>query len=147
MPPESNGALFHCERLRVGWVDTDASGRIHFTAAFRWVEAAESSLYRKAGVFADGVGHLPRRHVEVDYLRALIFEDEIEVCVRVASVGTTSITFEWQISHGGETAVRGRHTAVQVDASGQPFALDENVRNVLLGRRELAGSDVQSAGR
>jgi acyl-CoA thioester hydrolase len=139
--------LSHCERFRVGWVDTDASGRIHFTAAFRWVEAAETSLYRKAGVFDGGVGHLPRRHVEVDYLRALVFEDEIEVCVRVASAGTTSITFEWQISRDGETAVRGRHTAVQVDASGQPFPLGDDARNALLGRRELARSDVPSAGR
>ena len=26
----------HVERTRVAWVDTDAGGRIHFTAAFRW---------------------------------------------------------------------------------------------------------------
>jgi acyl-CoA thioester hydrolase len=34
------------ERARVAWVDTDAGGRIHFTAAFRWAEAAETELMR-----------------------------------------------------------------------------------------------------
>jgi len=33
----------HIERSRVAWVDTDAGGRIHFTAAFRWAELAETA--------------------------------------------------------------------------------------------------------
>ena len=67
------------ERFRVAWVDTDAGGRIHFTAAFRWAEATETSLYRRLGLLQDGRGDLPRRHVEAEFRRALVFEDEIEV--------------------------------------------------------------------
>lgn len=29
----------HVAQSRVAWIDTDAGGRIHFTAAFRWAEA------------------------------------------------------------------------------------------------------------
>ena len=43
----------HTERMRVGWIDTDAGGRIHFTVAFRWAEAAETGLYRKLGLLSD----------------------------------------------------------------------------------------------
>ena len=37
------------ESSRVAWVDTDAGGRIHFTAAFRWAEQAETALMRRLG--------------------------------------------------------------------------------------------------
>ena len=37
-------------RLRVEWVDTDASGRIHHTAAFRFAEVVEHELMRELGV-------------------------------------------------------------------------------------------------
>jgi acyl-CoA thioesterase FadM len=40
----------HSERFRVAWVDTDAGGRIHFTAAFRWAEATETGLMRELGL-------------------------------------------------------------------------------------------------
>src|SRR4051794_39630191 len=50
----------HLERRRVAWVDTDAGGRIHFTAAFRWAEAAETELVRSLGVL-DAWADFPRR--------------------------------------------------------------------------------------
>ena len=46
----------HSERMRVGWIDTDAGGRIHFTVAFRWAEATETGLYRKLGLLEEGRG-------------------------------------------------------------------------------------------
>jgi acyl-CoA thioester hydrolase len=40
----------HVVRTRVAWVDTDASGRIHFTAFFRWAELAETALRHELGL-------------------------------------------------------------------------------------------------
>ena len=67
----------HRERLRVAWVDTDAGGRIHFTAAFRWAEAVLSDKNLVAGdgdaaelvrcIRADETPH-------VDYLRTALTE-------------------------------------------------------------------------
>jgi acyl-CoA thioester hydrolase len=120
----------HVERTRVAWVDTDAGGRIHFTAAFRWAEAAETALGRSLGLLEDW-GDLPRRAVEAEYLQVLRFEDEIEVELAPERVGTTSVTYAWQIRRGGEVCVRGRHTAVHVDADGQPAPLPETRRRSL----------------
>jgi len=120
----------HRERLRVLWVDTDAGGRIHFTAAFRWAEAAELGLYRALGL-TDRVPRLPRRHVEADYHRVLVFDDEIDLTLDVASVGTTSVTYAWQIERGGELAIEGRHTVVNVDADGRAQPLDDAFRAAL----------------
>jgi acyl-CoA thioesterase FadM len=120
----------HRERFRVLWVDTDAGGRIHFTAAFRWAEAAELALYRTLGL-TEYVPHLPRRHVEADFHRVLVFDDEIDVTLSVVRVGTTSIGYEWQITRDGELAIDGRHTVVHVDEQGRAQPLDDTLRAAL----------------
>jgi acyl-CoA thioester hydrolase len=118
------------ERARVAWVDTDAGGRIHFTAAFRWAELAETSLIRRLGLL-NGWGDYPRRHVEAEYLRVLRFEDEIEIRLRVEQVGTTSIRYGWKIAKDGTPYVEGRHTVVHVGGDGRPEPLPERVRAAL----------------
>src|SRR5512133_3393566 len=99
----------HVYRTRVAWVDTDAGGRIHFTAAFRWAEAAETGLCRSLGLL-EAWADLPRRAVEAEYLSVLRFDDEIELQLRVERVGTTSVTYSWDVHHEGDVAIRGRHT-------------------------------------
>jgi YbgC/YbaW family acyl-CoA thioester hydrolase len=118
------------ERTRVAWVDTDAGGRIHFTAVFRWVEAAETALMRRLGLM-EGWDNYPRRHVEADYLKVLVFEDEVEVRLRVERVGSTSITYAWDIAKADEVAVQGRHTVVHVDEEGRASELSADVRAAL----------------
>lgn len=121
------------ERFRVAWVDTDTGGRIHFTAAFRWAEVTETSLYRRLGLLRGELADYPRRHVEADYHRVLVFDDEVEVRLWVDRLGTTSITYRWEISKDGERAVGGSHTVVRVGPEGRPLPLDDEVRRLLEG--------------
>jgi acyl-CoA thioesterase FadM len=118
------------ERTRVAWVDTDAGGRIHFTAAFRWAEAAETALARSLGLLEEW-SNLPRRAVEAEYLHVLRFEDEIDVELRPERVGETSVTYAWEIRRDGIVCVRGRHTAVHVGEDGRPAPLPEPMRAAL----------------
>jgi YbgC/YbaW family acyl-CoA thioester hydrolase len=120
----------HVERTRVAWVDTDAGGRIHFTAAFRWAEVAETALMRRLGLL-DAWGSYPRRRVEADYRKVLVFEDEIEVRLQVERVGRTSITYVWEISKDGDVYVVGRHVVVRVDGAGEAALLPDAVRAAL----------------
>ena len=64
--------------------------------------------YRKLGLLAARKGDYPRRHVEADYLRVLRYDDEVEIQLRVGSVGRTSVTFTWDVVHDGQVAIRGR---------------------------------------
>jgi acyl-CoA thioester hydrolase len=112
---------------RVAWVDTDAGGRIHFTAAFRWAEAAETALMRRLGMLEEW-GDYPRRQVEAEYMRVLVFEDEFETRLWVERVGRTSITYGWEISRGSELCVKGSHTVVRVDRWGHPERLPDELR-------------------
>lgn len=118
------------QQARVGWIDTDASDRIHYSAVFRWVEAAEAGLRRELGILDDWEWY-PRRHVEVEYRRALRFEDEIEITIAPRALGRTSITWEREIACGGEISVAGSHTVVHVDPDGRPAPLPGRVRSAL----------------
>ena len=70
--------------VRILFIDTDASGRIHYTALLRYFEAAEIELFREAGAMADRahVG-FPRVHIECDYRSAMLLDDEIVIEVTV----------------------------------------------------------------
>jgi len=120
-------------RTRVAWVDTDAGARIHFTAVFRWAEAAETELLRRLGLLKGRWGDYPRRKVEAEYLKVLRFDDEIEVRLRVEKVGRTSVTYAWSVAKDGEPHVKGRHTVVHVDGEGRPEPLDDGLRALLDG--------------
>ena len=122
----------HVERTRVAWVDTDAGGRIHFTAAFRWAELAEVGLRRKLGL-VEGWGNYPRRRVEAEFLRVLVFEDEVEVRIRPERLGETSITWAFEITRDSETCVKGTLVVVHVDDEGRPAPLTVKERSALGG--------------
>jgi acyl-CoA thioester hydrolase len=122
----------HVARSRVAWIDTDAGGRIHFTAAFRWAEAAETALLRSLGLLDDWADY-PRRKVEAEYLAVLRFEDEFELELVPERVGTTSVTYGWEIRRADEVCIRGRHTVVHVDTAGRPAQLSPDVRSALAG--------------
>jgi hypothetical protein len=70
--------ILHTEHLRVAWVDTDAGGRIHWSAVFRWAELAEHALLRSLGRDRGEAGPYPRRSAEVIYHHPLEFDDEFE---------------------------------------------------------------------
>jgi YbgC/YbaW family acyl-CoA thioester hydrolase len=121
----------HVEQLRVPLADTDASGRIHWTAVFRWAEAAEHALLRRLGRTPSEAGSYPRRAAEVVYHQPVSFDDEIEVRLGIGSAGRTSVTFAWHIVNSGQTCAEGRHTVVHVDQEGEPAAWPVYLRDGL----------------
>src|SRR6266516_1306782 len=97
---------------RIEWPDTDASGMYHNTAAFRFVEVAETALLERLGFLHDVYGRHPRAHIEADFLRPLRFRDLVDIELTVARVGRSSLTYTFEMSRSGDVAVRGRVTAV-----------------------------------
>ncbi len=118
---------------RIEWPDTDASGNYHNTAAFRLIEVAETALLERLGLLADVYGRLPRAHLEADFLAPLVFRDLVDVHLRVAAVGVSSITYAFEMARHGELAVRGRAVAVLLaEARGKPVPWPEEHRRLLL---------------
>jgi YbgC/YbaW family acyl-CoA thioester hydrolase len=120
-------------RVRVAFPDTDASGRIHFTAMLRYFEAAEIEFRRSLGYCyrdAPDVG-FPRVRVECEYRSAVGFDDELDIAVSVKRVGTSSYTLEFAALKDGVTAANGSIVVVSVGRPGRAQALPEVLREAL----------------
>jgi 4-hydroxybenzoyl-CoA thioesterase/acyl-CoA thioester hydrolase len=118
---------------RIRFVDTDASGRIHYSALFRHFEAAEFEFLRSIGCpYGSLEGGYPRVHVECDYLAALRSDDLISTAVTVDRVGGTSFTLAYHVSLNGRPAANGKITVVCIDPKTQrPRALPGNLSEAL----------------
>lgn len=127
----------HTHRTRVAWIDTDTSGRIHYTAAMRWFEAAEHAMMRELYAELEGQDrlNLPRVHVEADYGEALRFEDPVACTARVAKVGRSSITYEYEVENeAGARCVSGKIVAVSIGDDGRPSEIPARIREALEAR-------------
>lgn len=104
---------------RIRFVDTDTSGRIHYTAMFRHFEAAEFEFLRSIGhpytCLENAPLRYPRVHVECDFHAALRCDDQISTEVRVKRVGASSFTLGFSVRHGEQEAATGSITVVCID--------------------------------
>jgi acyl-CoA thioester hydrolase len=95
---------------RVQFHETDAAGLVHFSVYFRYMEEAEHALWRAAGLSihppSSDIGW-PRRAASFEYHRALHFEDEFEVHIRVTAVEERAIRYRCLLSRGGERIASG----------------------------------------
>ena len=95
---------------RVQFHETDAAGLVHFSVYFRYMEEAEHALWRAAGLSihpaSSDIGW-PRRTASFEYHRALRFEDEFEVHIRVTAVEERAIRYRCLLTRGGERIATG----------------------------------------
>ncbi len=130
---------------RIEWVDTDASGHYHFTAALRLFESAEAMLLDRLGLRDRIYGRLPRVRLLVDFHDRLVFGDMVTVDVRVRTVGRTSLTYNFEIARGGNTCTSGQVTAVLLDSPlGRPTRWPEDDRARLCGAGRQASEHLQT---
>jgi acyl-CoA thioesterase FadM len=118
---------------RIEWPDTDASGVYHNTAAFRFIEVAETALLERLGLLDEVYARLPRVRIEANFLLALRFREIVDIELAVAGVGESSVTYEFQMRRRGEVAVRGRAVAALLSESGgRPVPWPDEYRTALL---------------
>ena len=95
---------------RVQFHETDAAGLVHFSCFFRYMEEAEHALWRAAGLSIHPPGTeigFPRRATSFEFYRALRFEDEFEVHIRVASIDLNTMRYRCDVSRGDERIASG----------------------------------------
>src|SRR5689334_8591786 len=95
-------------QTRIRFIDTDASGRIHYTAMFRYFESAEIEFMRTLGVvYLERDFSLPRVHAECDFSLPLQHDDLIDIKVCLANIGRSSVRMEFRTFRDGELAAKG----------------------------------------
>lgn len=121
-------------QTRIRFIDTDASGRIHYTAMFRYFESAEIEFLRTLGINYDPKRPIsfPRVHVECDFKMAIEHDDLIDIEVRVAHVGNSSVRFEFRTVKAGLIAATGNVVLVCMDRdTRRPVSLPDEMRRKL----------------
>jgi acyl-CoA thioester hydrolase len=83
-------------RTRVGFSDTDAQGIVYYGRYNPYFDLARVEYLRSLGLLrrVDG-GDFVMRANTVEYHAPAVFDDEIEVFIRVDRIGRTSVTFQF----------------------------------------------------
>ena len=90
-PPFKYSAL-----TRVGFSDTDAQGIVYYGRYLPYFDLARVEYHRHLGLLRIDEEHeLVMRASTVEYLAPARFDDLLEVFVRTARFGTTSVTYEF----------------------------------------------------
>ena len=91
------GARVFEVRDRVRWSDVDIAGIIYFGAYVRFIELAETELFRELGysygeMFERLNIWLPRVHLDFDFYAPALMDDELLLRTHIAKLGSSSIT-------------------------------------------------------
>lgn len=78
---------------RVAFSDTDAQGVVYYGRYLPYFDLARTEYHRQLGPVEVERSEFVLRHSEVDYLAPARFDDLLEVFVRIARIGRTSVTY------------------------------------------------------
>ena len=108
-------------RTRVGFSDTDAQGIVYYGRYLPYFDLARVEYHRNLGLLGMDIGEEGQEFVmranQIEYLAPAVFDDEIEVYIRVARIGRTSVTYELAAyrARDDELMVKASQTLVLVD--------------------------------
>lgn len=102
---------------QVQFPETDASGIVHFTNYFKYMEEAEHAMWRSAGLsiaWPDPAIGFPRVAASFEYRRPLRFEDEFDVHLAIVEKGAKSLRYHAVLRRDTEVIAEGFLTIVCV---------------------------------
>jgi acyl-CoA thioester hydrolase len=131
-------------RTRVGFSETDAQGIVYYGRYNPYFDLARVEYLRMLGLLHHhGPGDFVMRANDVEYFAPAVFDDEIEVFVRVSRIGNTSVTFQFAAYREPDDVlmVTAHQTLVYVDlAERKKCAVPADYRQRIV---ELEGADVE----
>jgi acyl-CoA thioester hydrolase len=114
----SKAPFKYSARTRVGFSDTDAQGVVYYGRYNPFFDLARVEYLRSLELLhRDGPEAFVMRANDVEYFAPAVFDDEIEVFVRVSRLGNTSVTFQFAAYRApdGLLMVTAHQTLVYVD--------------------------------
>ena len=135
-PPADRGAFPHFLPIETRWMDNDAYGHVNNVVYYSYFDTAVNRFLIDRGVLRIDSSPVIGLVVETGcrYFRPLAFPDTVEVGVRVARLGTSSVRYELGVfRHGDPTAsAEGHFTHVYVDRhTRKPTSLPPELRAAL----------------
>lgn len=132
-PDPTRADYRHFHVIHTRWMDNDVYGHVNNVQYYSFFDTAVNHYMIEQGGLDIHNGTTVGLVVETgcSYRRSLAFPDVVEVGIRVARVGTSSVTYEVGIFLRGEDDVCafGRFVHVYVDrATNRPVPIPENAR-------------------
>jgi acyl-CoA thioester hydrolase len=123
--------------LRVRWAEVDRQGVVFNAHYLLYADVCVTEYWRAIGMrypedFEPLASDLYVRKATVDYRAAAVYDDELEVCGRIARIGTSSLQFSVEMfrrDQTGEPLATVELVYVYVDAASKaPRPVDEALR-------------------
>ncbi len=130
-------ANYECHTdIKVIFRDIDAFGHVNNAVYFTYLENSRVEYIQGMGLAIDKASDYDfiLAHVELDYLRPLVFPDTVAVHTRVSHLGGKSFEFEYLLVSGknGEPVAFGKSVQVCFDFETQkPVAIPEKLRGLM----------------
>jgi acyl-CoA thioester hydrolase len=132
-------------QTRVGFSDTDAQGIVYYGRYMPYFDLARVEYHRALDMLRTGPEgeQFVMRALTVEYHAPARFDDEIEIDVRIARIGSSSVTYEFAAYLPGDVlAVTASQTAVLVDlAEHKPCPVPDWWREKI---RAFEGDDLEA---
>ena len=125
--------------LRVRWMEGDAQGIVYFGSYMDYLEVAQAECYRNLGfsiyrVAEAGYFDTAVVKVEMEFKVPARVDDTLDVWVRVARIGNTSLTSLFRVCPAGSSSVLAEARIVNVSydaAKGESRPVPEDVRRLV----------------
>ncbi|MFL5919034.1 MAG: acyl-CoA thioesterase [Gaiellaceae bacterium] len=115
-------------QTRVGFSDTDAQGIVYYGRYLPYFDLARVEYHRNLGLLGMDIGEEGQEFVmracTIEYLAPAVFDDQIDVYVRMARIGRTSVTYEF-------AAYRSRDDLLMVTATQTLVLVDLDERKAV----------------
>ena len=125
-------------RTRVAFSDTDAQGIVYYGRYLPYFDLARVEYHRNLGLLGMDIGdegqEFVMRALAIEYLAPAVFDDLIEVYVRMARIGRTSVTYELAAyrARDDELMVTATQTLVLVDLDERkPVPIPETYKEAI----------------
>jgi acyl-CoA thioester hydrolase len=123
-------------RMRVGFDETDAQAVVYYGRYFPYCDRARVEYQRHLRLLHSLPAGLEfvMRQTQCEYEAPARFDDEIEVFMRTAAIGRTSLRSEFAVHHceSGDLLARAQQVMVLIDrAARQPTPVPDEWRDVV----------------
>ena len=135
-PPAARGEFAHFLAMPTRWMDNDAYGHVNNVVYYSFFDTAVNRFLIDRGVLRIGSSPVIGLVVETGcrYHRPLAYPETVEVGVRVAHIGTSSVRYELGVFRQGDdaAAAEGHFVHVYVDREHRtPTPLPAEMRAAL----------------
>ncbi|WP_129115605.1 acyl-CoA thioesterase [Halegenticoccus tardaugens] len=114
--------------IRVRFRDLDPMGHVNNAVYASYCEQARISYFSDVLDLDPATPGMVLAHLELDYERAVTFDEDLAVSVRVPRLGTSSFPTEHEVRVGDELAATAETTQVVVDDEGAPRPIPDEWR-------------------